>query len=125
MNKDQIFGLIVFILLFLCLTVTMCAQPNDTIITTWSNSINNPDNKEYVRETASDLKIKIKNVTQEQFNERYEVKTKTVVFTAIVDGQSELLSLKVNTFDEEQLLNDLKYLGYDVNEILEIFNYEK
>ncbi len=123
MNRNQIFGLIAFTLLFLLLTVTMCAQPNDTIITTWSNSINNPDNKEYVRETAFDLGIKTKKVTQEKFNERYEVKTKVVIFTAIVDGYSELLSLKVNTFDEEQLLNDLKYLGYNVNEILEIYEY--
>jgi hypothetical protein len=125
MEDRNLFGTTVLILIiFLTFTLAMCAQPNDTIITTWSNSINNPNNKEYVRETAFDLKIKIKNVTQEQFNLRYEVTPKTVIFTAIVDGYSELLSLRVNTFDEEQLLNDLKYLGYDVNEILEIY-YEK
>lgn len=35
------------------------------------DDIRNPENREYVNETANDLGIKRRKVTQRQFNERY------------------------------------------------------
>lgn len=37
----------------------------------WANCIHNLDNKEYVEEIAFNLNIKPEQVTQEQFNKRY------------------------------------------------------
>lgn len=39
--------------------------------TSYKNSISNPDNKEYVEEVAFNNNIKVKEVTQKQFNLRY------------------------------------------------------
>lgn len=38
---------------------------------TWANSINNPENEEFVAETAFNLGINDYQVTQQQFDERY------------------------------------------------------
>lgn len=37
----------------------------------WANCILNPENKEYVEEVAFNLNIKAEQVTQQQFNKRY------------------------------------------------------
>lgn len=37
----------------------------------WANCINNPENKEFVDEVAFNLNIKPQQVTQEQFDKRY------------------------------------------------------
>lgn len=37
----------------------------------WENSICNPENKEFVVETAFNAKCTVKQVTQEMFDERY------------------------------------------------------
>jgi len=39
--------------------------------TKWENSIENPDNSEFVVEVAFNLNIETSEVTQEQFNTRY------------------------------------------------------
>jgi len=39
--------------------------------TAWSDDVRNPENREYVNETANDLGVKKRKVTQRQFNERY------------------------------------------------------
>lgn len=45
--------------------------------TSYHNSISNPDNKEYVEEIAFNNNIKVNQVTQKQFNQRYnETKNK-------------------------------------------------
>jgi len=40
----------------------------------WEHSIKNPKNEEYVNEVAFNLGKKIKNVTQDEFNQRYSIK---------------------------------------------------
>jgi hypothetical protein len=40
----------------------------------WEDNIKNPDNKEYVQEVAFNLGIKPLQVTQKQFNQRYNIK---------------------------------------------------
>lgn len=44
------------------------------IATKWADSIRNPKNEEYVIETAFHLGVHPKEVTQEQFNERYDIR---------------------------------------------------
>jgi len=40
--------------------------------TSYHNSISNPDNKEYIEEVAFNKGIKVNQVTQKQFNQRYK-----------------------------------------------------
>ena len=40
-------------------------------ITSWGDSIYNPENEEFVVEVAFNLDITVDEVTQEQFNDRY------------------------------------------------------
>ena len=39
----------------------------------WDDNIKNPDNEEYVAETAFNNDCLVSEVTQEQFNERYQI----------------------------------------------------
>lgn len=42
----------------------------------WEDSIKNPENREFVVETAFNNNKKPKNVTQKEFNERYDIPKK-------------------------------------------------
>ena len=40
----------------------------------WADDVHNPENEEFVCEVAFNLNIPMDSVTQEQFNERYDIK---------------------------------------------------
>ena len=122
MNRN-LFGITcLIVIIFLALAIAMSAS--NIAIVTWSNSISNPENAEFVEETAFDLEIQPKYITQDMLDKRYDVVIKTVLFIAMIDNNQKIISLDVKTFDEDQLINDLKYMGYDVVEILEIYPCE-
>jgi len=49
------------------------AANRDSLTIVWRNHIYNPDNEPYVEEVAFHLVIEPEDVTQEQFNERYDL----------------------------------------------------
>lgn len=56
------------ILIILMLAFTSCRATKSVA---WADSIENPENAEYVNEVAFNLDIPAEKVTQKQFNERY------------------------------------------------------
>lgn len=64
------FGAIIF-LTSSCATPSYAGKYHVDRCPNWTNCIKNPENKEYVEEVAFNLNIKSEEVTQEQFNTRY------------------------------------------------------
>lgn len=59
---------------FLILAIlTGCNKQNSLSQIAWEHNINNPENREYVVEVAFNENVEICNVTQQMFNERYNV----------------------------------------------------
>jgi hypothetical protein len=56
--------------LMLFIILTSCSVHKYSTIA-WEDDIHNPNNEEFVVETAFSLGISSKKVTQQQFNERY------------------------------------------------------
>ena len=56
-------------LMFLIILTSCSVHKYSTIA--WEDDINNPNNEEFVVETAFSLGISSRKVTQQQFNERY------------------------------------------------------
>lgn len=52
-------------------------KPKPKMTIKWEHSIKNPDNEEYVNEVAFNLNKKLNKVTQEEFNDRYNIKKDT------------------------------------------------
>jgi hypothetical protein len=65
------------LILATALTLASCSVGNklsvDACPTKWADNIHNPDNQEFVEETAFNLCIPVDQVTQEQFNIRYQL----------------------------------------------------
>lgn len=70
---------VLYFLTFVCIAImtTSCKTPSYAgkhrvdACPNWADCILNPENKEYVEEVAFNLNIKPEEVTQEQFNTRY------------------------------------------------------
>jgi len=58
------------ITLMLFIILTSCSVHKYSTIA-WEDDIHNPENEEFVVETAFNLGISSRKVTQQQFNERY------------------------------------------------------
>lgn len=50
-----------------------CNKQNSLSQVAWDDNINNPENHEFVVEVAFNEGVEIEQVTQAQFNERYDV----------------------------------------------------
>ena len=79
-NSTSAYYLVVlYFLTFVCISImiTSCKTPSYAgrnhvdRCPNWANCIYNLENKEYVEEVAFNLNIKPEEVTQEQFNKRY------------------------------------------------------
>ena len=55
-------------------------KPKPKMTIKWEHSIKNPTNEEYVNEVAFNLGKKINQVTQEEFNDRYNIKKDTTYY---------------------------------------------
>lgn len=55
-------------------------RPKPRLAIKWEHDIKNPANEEYVNEVAFNLNKKLKNVTQEEFNDRYGIKKDTTYY---------------------------------------------
>jgi len=55
-------------------------KPKPKMTIKWDHSIKNPANEEYVDEVAFNLGKKIKNITQDEFNQRYSIKKDTTYY---------------------------------------------
>ncbi len=55
-------------------------KPKPKMVIKWEHSIKNPANKENVNEVALNLGKKQKQVTQEEFNDRYSIKKDTTYY---------------------------------------------
>lgn len=66
------------IILMLFIILTSCSVHKYSTIV-WEDDINNPNNKEFVVETAFSLGISSKKVTQQQFNDRYLTETNSIL----------------------------------------------
>ena len=64
------------LMLFIILTSCSVQKYSNT---KWEDSISNPNNEEFVVETAFNLGISSKKVTQQQFNDRYLTETNSVL----------------------------------------------
>lgn len=64
------------LMLFIILTSCSVQKYSNT---KWEDSINNPNNEEFVVETAFSLGISSKKVTQQQFNDRYLTETNSIL----------------------------------------------
>lgn len=60
--------LVLAVILYSCSTNKLIKNQVD-----WEDSILNPDNKEFVLETAFSLGKSVKKVTQQDFNRRYQI----------------------------------------------------
>jgi hypothetical protein len=49
-------------------------QPKVAMRIKWEHDVKNPENAEFVKEVADDLGKGMRNVTQDEFNRRYEIK---------------------------------------------------
>lgn len=50
-------------------------QPTKVVMRVkWEHDVKNPENAEFVKEVADDLGKGMRNVTQDEFNRRYEIK---------------------------------------------------
>ena len=59
-----------FVILAIC---AGCMKQNSLSQIAWEHNINNPENREYVVEVAFNEGVEIWEVTQSQFNERYNI----------------------------------------------------
>ena len=85
--KTQLVKLaLLYIISAVCITIMLCAcsthrksitRKVDACPVKWADNIKNSDNSEFVDEVAFNLGISSSAVTQEQFNERYVLTTKT------------------------------------------------
>lgn len=72
-NKILMFALLFFAFAFSMAILTSCQK--ESVVQQspidWVDDIHNPENFEYVQQTADDLMITYEEVTQDQFNKRY------------------------------------------------------
>ena len=64
------------LILVAVITLTSCSVGKPISVDNcpkWADNIHNPDNQEFVEEVAFNLGIYTSQVTQEQFNSRYEL----------------------------------------------------
>ena len=64
------------VILAVVLTLASCSVGNKISVDAcpkWADNIHNPENEEFVEEVAFNLCIPVDQVTQEQFNSRYEL----------------------------------------------------
>lgn len=71
LNPLKAVMMICLIFLFSCQAPHYAVDKCPKWTISYADDIRNPDNKEYVVETAADLGISTDQVTQEQFNKRY------------------------------------------------------
>lgn len=60
----------IFLILSLC---AGCSKEKSLSQIAWADNINNPENREFVVEVAFNENVEIWQVTQAQFNERYDI----------------------------------------------------
>lgn len=52
---------------------TGCSKEKSLSQIAWADNVNNPENREFVVEVAFNENVEIWQVTQAQFNERYDI----------------------------------------------------
>jgi len=60
----------IFLILSLC---AGCSKEKSLSQVAWEDNVNNPENREFVVEVAFNENVEIWQVTQAQFNERYDI----------------------------------------------------
>jgi hypothetical protein len=71
LNKKKMNTIIkTLLILSLC---TGCSKEKSLSQIAWADNVNNPENREFVVEVAFNENVEIWQVTQAQFNERYDI----------------------------------------------------